>query len=61
MSRISTVRWLKNKPAPAIAMIAALLTAAGGIAFAAQDRYTVKVPNGLATGKTRAVLLTGVC
>jgi Cytochrome P460 len=53
MSRISTVRWLKNKPAPAIAMIAALLTAAGGIAFAAQDRYTVKVPNGLAFSEFR--------
>jgi hypothetical protein len=52
MSRISTVRWLKNKSAPTIAMLAALL-AAGGIALAAQDRYTVQVPGGLAFSEFR--------
>ncbi len=53
MSRISTVRWLKNKPAPTIAMIAALLTAACGMALAAQDKYTVRVPGGLAFSEFR--------
>jgi Cytochrome P460 len=34
-------------------MIATLLAVAGGIAFAAQDKYAVKVPNGLAFSEFR--------
>ncbi|MFA5958120.1 cytochrome P460 family protein [Hyphomicrobium sp.] len=48
MSRISTIRWLRNKPALAVVSISALLAAATGMALGAQDRYTVQVPGGLA-------------
>lgn len=48
MSRISIVHCFKNKQAHTIAIVSALLTAAGGLALAAQDKYTVKVPGGLA-------------
>jgi hypothetical protein len=37
----------------AIAITAALLAVLGGIGFAAQDKYTVKVPNGLALSEFR--------
>lgn len=47
MSRISTVRCLKNKSAFAIAITSGLLAAAGGMAFGAQDKYAVQVPGGL--------------
>ena len=51
MSRISTIRWSTTK---SVAMISALLATAGGIAFAASsDRYTVKVPGGLAFSEFR--------
>jgi hypothetical protein len=46
MSRLSIAGALKSKSAAA-AIIAALLAGLGGIAFAQQDRYTLKVPNGL--------------
>jgi Cytochrome P460 len=48
MSRISTARILHNKRIPAIAFAVALVTAAGGIVLAEQDKYTVQVPGGLA-------------
>ena len=48
MSRISTILNLTNKNITAIAIIVASVAAAGGIALAAQDRSTLKVPNGLA-------------
>ena len=38
---------------PAIATVAVVLPAVAGIALAAQDRYTVKVPNGLAFSEFR--------
>ena len=38
----------KRKVRAAIAITAVVLTGLGGIALAAQDKYTVKVPNGLA-------------
>jgi len=44
MSRISTIRRSRAK---SVVMISALLTVAGGIAFAASDKYAVKVPGGL--------------
>ena len=39
---------MKRTPFPAIVIIAVLLAVLGGMAFAAQDRFTVKVPNGIA-------------
>jgi hypothetical protein len=48
MSRISTILDLGNKNLTAMAIVVASLAAAGGIALAAQDRSTLKVPNGLA-------------
>jgi cytochrome P460 len=48
MSRISTVRALKSKDIPAISIIVVLLAGLAGMALAAQDRFTLKVPNGLA-------------
>jgi hypothetical protein len=48
MSRMSTVRVLKNKNIPVIASVAVLLAFLGGAALAAQNRSTLKVPNGLA-------------
>ena len=38
---------MKRTPFPAIVVIAVLL-AVGGMALGAQDRFTLKVPNGLA-------------
>ena len=37
---------MKRTPFPAIAIIAASLTVLGGMALGAQDRFTLKVPNG---------------
>ena len=48
MSRISTARVLNSKNIPAIAIVAATLAVAVSMALAAQDRSTLKVPNGLA-------------
>ena len=39
---------MKRTPFPAIAIIAASLAVLGGMALGAQDRFTLKVPNGLA-------------
>ena len=39
---------MKRTPFPAIAIIAVSLAVLGGMALAAQDRFTLKVPNGLA-------------
>ncbi len=48
MPRFPTVHWLKRKNAQSIATIALILAAAGSFALAAQDKYTVQVPGGLA-------------
>ena len=48
MSDISTVRLLKSKKIVAIAIVAAVIAVLGRIALAAQDRYTLQVPDGLA-------------
>src|SRR6187200_1335503 len=39
---------MKRTPFPAIVSIALLLATLGGMALAAQDRFTLKVPNGIA-------------
>ena len=39
---------MKRSSFPAVAIIAASLAAVGGMALAAQDRFTLKVPNGIA-------------
>lgn len=39
---------MKRTPFPTIVIIALLLAVLGGMALAAQDRFTVKVPNGIA-------------
>ena len=44
---------MKHNVVSAIAAISSLLAVAGGIAIAAQDRYTVKVPGGLAFSEFR--------
>jgi hypothetical protein len=46
MSRISTGNLFSRKNILALAIIAAAVT--GGVAFAAQDRSTLKIPDGLA-------------
>ena len=43
MTGISLVRSLKRNNAAALAMLAALFVAFGGMALAAQDRYTLKL------------------
>jgi hypothetical protein len=48
MSRISKILNLGNKNVTAMAIVVASVAAAGSIALAAQDRSTLKVPNGLA-------------
>ena len=48
MSRISIIRILDSKNIPAMAVVTAAVAAFGGMALAAQDRSTLKVPNGLA-------------
>ena len=38
---------MKRTPFPAIVIIAVLLAVLSGMALGAQDRFTLKVPNGL--------------
>ena len=52
MSRIST-RTLDSKCLSAIVIIVASLAVLGGMALAAQDKYTVQVPSGLAFSEFR--------
>jgi hypothetical protein len=53
MSRISTVHLLKSKNIPALAIVVGLLAVLGSVALAAQDRYTLKAPNGIAFSEIR--------
>ncbi len=48
MSRISSVCIFDSNKIPALAIVGTLLAGLTGIAIAAQDRSTLKVPNGLA-------------
>jgi hypothetical protein len=48
MLRIPNFRQLDRNLIPALAIVTASLATAGGMALAAQDRSTLKVPNGLA-------------
>ncbi len=47
MPRISAVRLLKNPNIPTIIFAAVLPAVLGSMALAAQDKYSLKVPNGL--------------
>ncbi len=47
-SRIPAVPRLKSENVPAIAILAVLLAILGNMALAAQDKYAVQVPGGLA-------------
>ena len=44
---------MRGKRAPTIAVISGVLAVVGGGAISAQDKYTVKVPNGLAFSEFR--------
>ena len=44
---------MKRRSIPPTVIVVALIAAAGGIAFAAQDRYTLQVPGGLAFAEFR--------
>ena len=44
---------MTRTPSSVIVIIAVLLAVLGGIGFDAQDKYTVKVPNGLALSEFR--------
>jgi hypothetical protein len=48
MSRMSTVPVLSSKYIPVIAITVASVAVVGAMALEAQDKYTLKVPNGLA-------------
>jgi hypothetical protein len=48
MSGNSIIRILKHLWSPAVARTGALFAVFGGIAIAAQDKYTLKIPDGLA-------------
>jgi hypothetical protein len=47
MSSITTVPELSSKSIQAIVSIVVFAVALGSLAFAAQDKYTLKIPNGL--------------
>jgi hypothetical protein len=53
VSRHSTVRILKSKNIPAIVFTVVSLAVLGSMALAARDRFTLKVPNGLAFSEFR--------
>ena len=44
---------MKGKSVPAVVIVAVSLAVSGSMARAAQDKYTVKVPNGLAFSEFR--------
>jgi hypothetical protein len=44
---------MKGTPSSAILIVAVLLAVVGSMALAAQDRFTLKVPNGLAFSEFR--------
>ena len=44
---------IKSKAIPAIVITVVMLAVLGGMAIAAQDRFTLKVPNGLAFSEFR--------
>jgi hypothetical protein len=53
MSSIATVNGMKSQNVLAIFISVALLVVVGGLALAAQDRYTLKIPDGLAWSEFR--------
>ena len=48
MSRLSPVHFIKRRHIPALALVAVMLVIVGDMVIAAQDKYTLKVPGGLA-------------
>jgi hypothetical protein len=53
MSGSSTICVLYNKPGQAIGILVTSLAVLGGVALAAQDRYTLKIPDGFAWSEFR--------
>jgi hypothetical protein len=53
MSSFATVQALNSKNIPSMVIIAVLFAVAGSLALAAQDRYTLKIPDGLAWSEFR--------
>src|ERR1700692_766374 len=53
MSSTTRLRGLNGKNIQAIVMSLALATVVGGLALAAQDRYALKIPHGLAFSELR--------
>jgi hypothetical protein len=53
MSSIATVNGLKNKNILAIVISAVLLVVVGSLVLAAEDRYTLKIPDGLSWSEFR--------
>src|SRR5262245_50401612 len=53
MSDSSTMGVLYNKPGQAIGILVASLAVLGSVALAAQDRYTLQIPDGLAWSEFR--------
>lgn len=53
MARIATNRIFKRSAVPALVMVVAMLAVLSGRAMSAQDKYTVKVPDGLAFAEFR--------
>jgi hypothetical protein len=53
MSRIATSNGLKSKNIQAISIGVALAVSVGSLALAAQDKYTLKIPDGLAWSEFR--------
>jgi hypothetical protein len=53
MSSIATVNGLKSKNILTIVISAVLPVVVGSLALAAQDRYTLKIPDGLAFSEFR--------
>lgn len=53
VSCLSTVSWLKQKPTATLAALVVSVSVAGSVAFAAPDKYSVKVPGGLAFAEFR--------
>jgi hypothetical protein len=53
MSSFATVDALNSKNIPSMVIIAVFLAVVGSLAFAAEDRYTLKIPDGLAWSEFR--------
>jgi len=50
---------MKSKNVPAIVIIVVSLAVSGSMALAAQDRFTLKAPNGVAFSEITSVVIMG--